>query len=106
MLEEILEPQRQQDSETTTWDAAVIGAGYVGVPLAHRLAEAGRSVLLIDISEELVAALNRGESHIGDVPSEQLAPLVHERRIRATTDYNELRHVDAIRIASTWRSSL
>src|SRR5215218_6899216 len=99
MLEEILEPQRQQDSETTTWDAAVIGAGYVGVPLAHRLAEAGRSVLLIDISEELVAALNRGESHIGDVPSEQLAPLVRERRIRATTDYNELRHVDAILIA-------
>ena len=99
MLEEILEPQRQQDSETTTWDAAVIGAGYVGVPLAHRLAEAGRSVLLIDISEKLVAALNRGESHIGDVPSEQLAPLVHERRIRATTDYNELRHVDAILIA-------
>jgi len=99
MLEETLEPQRQHDSETTTWDAAVVGAGYVGVPLAYRLAEAGRSVLLVDISEELVAALNRGESHIGDVPSEQLAPLVHERRIRATTDYNELRHVDAILIA-------
>src|SRR5215212_3041126 len=99
MLEETLEPQRQHDSETTTWDAAVVGAGYVGVPLAYRLAEAGRSVLLVDISEELVAALNRGESHIGDVPSEQLAPLVHERRIRATTDYNDLRHVDAILIA-------
>src|SRR5215207_1554606 len=99
MLEETLEPQTQDDSEATTWDAAVVGAGYVGVPLAHTLAEAGRSVLLVDISEKLVAALNRGESHIGDVPSEQLAPLVHERRIRATTDYNELRHVDAILIA-------
>src|SRR5215210_4592225 len=99
MLEETVQPQTEHDPETKTWDAAVVGAGYVGVPLAYRLAEAGRSVLLVDISEELVAALNRGESHIGDVPSEQLAPLVHERRIRATTDYNELRHVDAILIA-------
>ena len=99
MLEETLEPQTQEDSETTTWDAAVVGAGYVGVPLAQTLAQAGRSVLLLDISEELVAALNRGESHIGDVPSEQLAPLVRDRRICATTDYNVLRQVDAILIA-------
>jgi UDP-N-acetyl-D-glucosamine dehydrogenase len=99
MLEETLEPQTEHDPEATTWDAAVVGAGYVGVPLAQTLAEAGRSVLLVDISEEIVAALNRGVSHIGDVPSEQLAPLVRERRIRATTDYNELRHADAILIA-------
>jgi UDP-N-acetyl-D-glucosamine dehydrogenase len=99
MLEETVEPQTQDDSEATTWDAAVVGAGYVGVPLAHTLAEAGRSVLLVDISEELVSALNRGESHIGDVPSEQLASLVRERRIRATTDYNALRQADAILIA-------
>jgi UDP-N-acetyl-D-glucosamine dehydrogenase len=99
MLEETLEPQREHDSETKTWDAAVVGAGYVGVPLAYTLAQAGRSVLVVDISEEIVGGLNRGESHIGDVPSEELAPLVRERRIRATTDYNELRHADAILIA-------
>jgi UDP-N-acetyl-D-glucosamine dehydrogenase len=99
MLEEKLEPQKEQDLETKTWDAAVVGAGYVGVPLAHILAGAGRSVLLIDISEELVAALNRGQSHIVDVPSEQLAPLVKRGQIRATTDYNQLRHADAILIA-------
>src|SRR5215218_9336641 len=69
MLEERLEPRTDEDSEAATWDAAI------------------------------VAALNRGESHIGDVPSEQLAPLVRERRIRATTDYNELRQADAILIA-------
>ena len=99
MLKETLESQTEPDAETGTWDAAVVGAGYVGVPLAQTLAQAGRSVLLVDISEELVAALNRGESHIGDVPSEQLAPLVRERRIRATTDYNALRQADAILIA-------
>jgi UDP-N-acetyl-D-glucosamine dehydrogenase len=99
MLEETLEPQTTQDPETATWDAAVVGAGYVGVPLAQVLAAAGRSVLLIDISSELVAALNRGESHITDVPPETLAPLVREGRIRATTDYNELRRADTILIA-------
>jgi UDP-N-acetyl-D-glucosamine dehydrogenase len=99
MLEETLEQQAQLQPETKTWDAAVVGAGYVGVPLAHTLAEAGRSVLLIDISAELVAALNRGESHITDVPSEQLSRLVGEGRIRATTDYDELRNADTILIA-------
>jgi UDP-N-acetyl-D-glucosamine dehydrogenase len=99
MLEETLEQQAALESETKTWDAAVVGAGYVGVPLAHTLAEAGRSVLLIDISPELVAALNRGESHITDVPSEELSRLVGEGRIRATIEYDELRTADAILIA-------
>jgi UDP-N-acetyl-D-glucosamine dehydrogenase len=99
MLEERTEPEATTDSETETWDTAVVGAGYVGVPLAHTLASAGRSVLLIDVAEDVVNALNRGESHIVDVPSAELAPLVREGRIRATTEYNELRNVEAILIA-------
>jgi UDP-N-acetyl-D-glucosamine dehydrogenase len=99
MLEETLEPQAEQDVETRAWDAAVVGAGYVGLPLAHTLASAGRSVLLIDVSEELVQSLNRGESHIVDVPSEKLGALVRQGRMRATTQYNELRNADAILIA-------
>src|ERR671922_733081 len=99
MLEEKTQRQTVETPETTTWDAAVVGAGYVGVPLAHTLATAGRSVLLIDISPDVVESLNRGESHIVDVPAEQLAPLVREGRIRATTDYNEVRRADAILIA-------
>jgi UDP-N-acetyl-D-glucosamine dehydrogenase len=99
MLEETLQPQADQEREIKTWDAAVVGAGYVGLPLAHTLAAAGRSVLLIEVSADLVAALNRGESHITDVSSAELAPLVHEGRIRATTEYNELRNADAILVA-------
>jgi UDP-N-acetyl-D-glucosamine dehydrogenase len=99
MLEETLQPQTDQERETKTWDAAVVGAGYVGVPLAHTLAAAGRSVLLIDVSTDVVAALNRGESHITDVASAELAPLVREGRIRATSEYNELRNADAILVA-------
>jgi len=55
---------------------AIVGAGYVGLPLAQTFAAAGRRVLLVDVDEALVAALNRGESHIKDVPREVLEPLV------------------------------
>ena len=71
-------------------DVAIIGAGYVGVPLAQVFADAGRSVLLVDVSPERVAQLNRGESYIEDVPSAKLKQLVEERGLRATTDYDEL----------------
>jgi UDP-N-acetyl-D-glucosamine dehydrogenase len=99
MLEERIEPQTPEAPETKTWDAAVVGAGYVGVPLAHTFATSGRSVLLIDVSPEVVEGINRGESHIVDVPSEELAPLVESGRIRGTTDYNEIRRADAVLIA-------
>ncbi len=99
MLEERTEPHAQQTQDAKTWDAAVVGAGYVGVPLAHTLAMAGRSVLLIDVSPEVVDGINRGESHIIDVASEELAPLVQSGQVRATTDYNEVRRADAILIA-------
>ena len=80
-------------------DVAIVGAGYVGVPLAQVFAEAGRSVLLVDRDAERVAMLNRGESYIEDVPSETLKRLVDDHGLRATTDYDELRDADAILIA-------
>jgi UDP-N-acetyl-D-glucosamine dehydrogenase len=80
-------------------DVAIVGAGYVGVPLAQVFAEAGTSVLLVDRDAERVAALNRGESYIEDVPSDALRRLVDGGRLRATTDYDELRDCDAILIA-------
>ncbi len=80
-------------------DVAIVGAGYVGLPLAQVFADAGRSVLLVDISAERVAQLNRGESYIEDVPDAKLKQLVEERGLRATTDYDELREADAILIA-------
>jgi UDP-N-acetyl-D-glucosamine dehydrogenase len=79
-------------------DVAIVGAGYVGVPLAQVFTDAGRSVLLVDVSAERVAMLNRGQSYIEDVPSDVLGGLV-ERGLRATTDYDQLRDVDAILIA-------
>ena len=80
-------------------DVAIVGAGYVGVPLAQVFAEAGRSVLLVDRDERRVAQLNRGESYIEDVPSEVLKRLVDEHGLRASADYDELADADAILIA-------
>ena len=79
-------------------DVAIVGAGYVGVPLAQVFAEAGKSVALFDVKADVVERLNRGESHIEDVPSEALAPLVRNG-LRATTDFDELRDADAILVA-------
>jgi UDP-N-acetyl-D-glucosamine dehydrogenase len=80
-------------------DIAILGAGYVGVPLAQVFADSGRSVVLVDVNEEVVAGINRGESHILDVPSELLKPHVDAGRISATTDYDVVRDADAILIA-------
>jgi UDP-N-acetyl-D-glucosamine dehydrogenase len=78
---------------------AIVGAGYVGVPLAQVFAEAGHAVLLVDVDAVRVEKLNRGESYIEDVPSETLGRLVSEHGLRATTDYEELHERDAILIA-------
>jgi UDP-N-acetyl-D-glucosamine dehydrogenase len=80
-------------------EVAIVGAGYVGMPLARAFARAGKTVVLLDIDAEVVAGINRGESHIGDVPSEELKPFVDAGRVRATTDYDVLKDADAILIA-------
>jgi UDP-N-acetyl-D-glucosamine dehydrogenase len=84
---------------TRTYDVAVVGAGYVGVPLAQAFADSGRRVLVLDVVQDVVDALNGGHSHIDDVPSERLAPHVRSGRITATTDYEQLRQAGAILIA-------
>ena len=80
-------------------EVAIVGAGYVGVPLAQVFAEAGVGALLVDVDADRVAALNRGESYIEDVPSGKLARLVESGAIAATTDYDSLRDANSILIA-------
>src|SRR2546423_10248574 len=80
-------------------DIAIVGAGYVGIPLAQVFADAGRTVVLVDVKQDVVDALNRGESHIEDVASEQLKPHVEAGRICATLDYDAVREADAILVA-------
>ncbi|HEY2776607.1 MAG TPA: nucleotide sugar dehydrogenase [Gaiellaceae bacterium] len=84
---------------TPLYDVAVIGAGYVGVPLAATFGEAGQRVLLIDVQAPVVDALNRGESHIEDVSNERLEKLVTGGSIVASTDYELVKQARAILIA-------
>jgi len=84
---------------TATYDVAIVGAGYVGVPLAQVFAEVGQRVVLVEADASRVERLRRGESYIEDVPSEKLGELVSERGLAATTDYDVLRDTDAIVIA-------
>ncbi len=85
--------------ENPLYDVAVIGAGYVGVPLAATFGEAGQRVLLVDVQPAIVEALNRGESHIEDVSSERLGALVANGTIVATADYALAKQAHAVLIA-------
>jgi UDP-N-acetyl-D-glucosamine dehydrogenase len=80
-------------------DIAVIGAGYVGLPLAQTFADAGQKVVIVDVVQDVVEIVNSGESHIKDVTSEDLRPHVESGAITATTDFAEVRDADAILIA-------
>ena len=80
-------------------EVAIVGAGYVGLPLGRCFAEAGVPVVLVDIDAELVETINRGESHVEDVPSETLAKLVEAGTLFATTNYDAVRDADAIVVA-------
>jgi UDP-N-acetyl-D-glucosamine dehydrogenase len=77
---------------------AILGLGYVGLPLAAVMAEAGFTVVGIDPDKRKVDTINRGESHIQDVPAEQVARLVKGGKLSATTDFAALREAEAVSI--------
>lgn len=77
---------------------AVIGMGYVGLPLMVAFAEAGFPVVGVDVDEQKVEMLNRGESYIEDVTDAVLRPLLADGRIHASADYAVVADVDAISI--------
>ncbi len=77
---------------------AVIGLGYVGLPLAVEFAQAGFSVTGVDVDEKKVKDVNGGVSHIADVDSADLKPLVESGHLRATADFGVLEAADAVSI--------
>jgi UDP-N-acetyl-D-glucosamine dehydrogenase len=76
----------------------VVGLGYVGLPLAVELADAGYQVLGFDRSARAVEGVNAGRSHVQDVPTPRLAKLVQSGRITATGDLGRLGEPDGIAI--------
>jgi UDP-N-acetyl-D-glucosamine dehydrogenase len=82
--------------ETREARIGVVGLGYVGLPLAVEFAEAGFSVLGFEVSAPKMESVNRGESYVGDVPSERLAGAVSAGKLEASLDYDRLDEADAI----------
>ncbi|HTX80008.1 MAG TPA: nucleotide sugar dehydrogenase [Longilinea sp.] len=81
-----------------TATVAVLGLGYVGLPLAVAFAEAGYKVIGIEPMTSKVESLNQGKSYILDVPTETVARLVKAGRLEATSDFSALKKVDAVSI--------
>ncbi len=71
---------------------AIIGLGYVGLPLAAAFAKQGFPVIGIDVDPAKVESIRRGESYVGDVSSEMLSSLSN---LKATTDFGVLSDADA-----------
>jgi UDP-N-acetyl-D-glucosamine dehydrogenase len=88
----------EQRLENRTARLAVIGLGYVGLPLAVELAQAGFEVHGIDIDEKRVRQLNQGRSYIQDVPTADVAALVRQKRLSATADFSVLKKCDTVNI--------
>jgi UDP-N-acetyl-D-glucosamine dehydrogenase len=75
---------------------AVIGLGYVGLPLVLRFGEVGFRVLGFDVDMNKVKQLNDGGSYIQHVPSDRVSALVGARRFEATAEVERLGQADAI----------
>ena len=77
---------------------AVIGLGYVGLPLSCAFLEQGFSVLGVDLNKEKVASLQKGISPIPDVESSLIEKFISTRQFEVTDDYSKLASVDAVSI--------
>ena len=77
---------------------AIIGCGYVGLPLALRFAEAGHKVTGFDTDPEKVRLLNAGKSYIEHIQQTKIQQYVNSRYFSATTDFSKLKDADAILI--------
>jgi len=85
-------------AEARTAVIGVVGLGYVGLPLVAEMAEAGYQVLGFDVTQRVVDTVNRGVSHVQDVPTERLAKFVKAGKVTATTDLSRLDEPDLLAI--------
>jgi UDP-N-acetyl-D-glucosamine dehydrogenase len=80
---------------------AIVGLGYVGLPLAVEMAKEGIEVIGIDVDQRKCDSLNSGKSYIEDISNEELKPLTGKTGkgfIHATTDFSVLKTIDCVSI--------
>lgn len=87
-----------QKIENKTAVVGVVGLGYVGLPLAVEKAKAGFKTIGFDVQDEKVQMVNEGHNYIGDVVDEDLAEIVSNGLLTATTDFSEVASADFIAI--------
>ena len=90
--------RRPEFFKGTQLKVAIIGCGYVGLPLALRFAEAGHRVTGFDTDPEKVRMLNAGKSYIDHIPQTKIQQFVNSRHFTAVNDFSKLREADAILI--------
>lgn len=78
---------------------AVIGLGYVGLPLAAEFAKNGYETVGIDVDESKIENIKNGVSYIEDIPSESLKAIVDSGKLSATTDFSVVKETDTILIS-------
>jgi UDP-N-acetyl-D-glucosamine dehydrogenase len=91
----LLEPS-SKNMKTKNTKIAIIGLGYVGLPLALQFARSGVSVLGVDIDPAKVKTLNRGQSYIEHIAGETISLQLKEGRFEATTDFARIRDCQAV----------
>jgi UDP-N-acetyl-D-glucosamine dehydrogenase len=75
---------------------AIIGMGYVGLPLAVELGRVGFKITGIDISEKKIETLSAGKSDVDDVKDYEVKELVDSHRVRCTGDFSALKNSDVV----------
>jgi UDP-N-acetyl-D-glucosamine dehydrogenase len=80
----------------TTTTIAIVGLGYVGLPLSLQFARSGVSVLGLDIDRTKVEALNTGRSYIKHIESAAIAEQLQAKRFSASADFSRVRDVEAV----------
>jgi UDP-N-acetyl-D-glucosamine dehydrogenase len=75
---------------------AVVGLGYVGLPLSFQFARSGVTVLGLDIDTAKVDALNQGKSYIKHIPAETVAEAVRSGSFSASTDFGRIKEVESV----------
>src|SRR5262244_544277 len=88
--------RRPEFFKGTQLKVAVIGCGYVGLPLALRFAEAGHKVTGFDTDPEKVRMLNAGKSYIEHIPQTKIQQFVNSRHFNAVSDFSKLKEADAV----------
>src|SRR3954452_1391231 len=82
--------------KTTTMKTAIVGLGYVGLPLSLQFVRSGVSVLGLDIDPPKVEALNAGRSYIKHIPPEIVAEAVKTGKFVASSDFKRIKEVESI----------